>query len=117
MKNNDKTRQWNAEDFKIIAFFAYTTYSFDNDKISEEVDPAWDRLEYEYRSNHTVRKCFEELLKRAEKIAGRRLNDNKIAIEAKDADGNILYFGQKDWKWYVSTAVQGDHRRLEINEP
>lgn len=116
MQNNDKTTVWNAENYKITAFYAYTTYSYNTDKLSEEADPEVDELEYEYQSNHTVRKCFEELLKRAEKIAGRRLNDNKIAIEVKDVDGNIYYFGQKDWKWYVSTAVQGDHRRLEINE-
>lgn len=106
---------WRAEDLTPVAFYGYTTYAMDVDKISIEYDPAYGP-ESEW-CNKTVRKCFNGLMKEVKKRMSIDpfIDGNKIAIEAvSKIDGKTYFIGFYDWRWYVATAVQGDNRKITL---
>jgi len=87
----------NIDSFKILEFFPYPSF------VQYEIT-FWD--EFEKRGDWSIKKLFENILKRANEITGETLSDNKIAFKIIHIPTETtLYIGYKDGKYSVGMDV------------
>jgi hypothetical protein len=99
----DQLRTWDATEWRIARFFPYETGAYRNDIICRSCED--ENIDDDI--NSTLTETFDALVKRVEKILGRRAMDNKIAIEAVNREtGEHIFFGFYDYYYYAATALR-----------
>lgn len=87
--------------YKLTAYYIYPTCSVGDTLISQHEDKVG-----EYDTSDITTVLVERMLDEAVKKLGCS-RDNKTAVEVKIEDmGTPIYFGQKDLRHYISTAVR-----------
>ena len=102
-----------AEDFELLEFYSYTTYG--RDIISDCT--LYPNTEKGYVGTYVIvqlvddmaKKCQNDIVKRiksGEETQFIHFDDNKIAFKVRHKNtGTILYFGRKDYHYYISLSV------------
>ncbi len=96
------------DSFEIVAFYGYPSYQ---QNIVAEFD------EYQNRGDKSVMRFFNEILKKAEKLFGKKnLMDNKIVFKLQLKDtGTVIYCGYKDNSYRISLSATTDSfKKLEL---
>ena len=85
--------------FKVKKFYPYPAYV-------QWVVNDYDENTTPCRGDIGVKRMFNALLGDAEEKAGRKLMDNKVAIEIEhEPTGSVMYIGYKDNKYYLGLGV------------
>jgi len=94
--------------FVIVKFYGYPSYQHG---ILNEYD------EWENRGDKSVKRFFEEILKRAEKSLNNKLMDNKVVFELQLKGTNtVIYCGYKDNKYRISFGMTTEtYKVLDVN--
>ena len=94
--------------FSIVRFFGYPSYQ-------QEVIASYN--EYEKRGDPSVKRFFEQILERAEKLTNSHLMDNKIVFELHhNITNTTIYCGYKDNEYRISLMMSSESlKKLDIN--
>ncbi len=97
-----------AHNFEILNFFGYPSYQQD---IIAEYD------EWENCGDKSVKKFFDEILKRANEISNKNLMDNKIVFKLKMKNSDtIIYCGYKDNCYRISLSANSESlKKIDFN--